>query len=65
MANEAIFKEYGNMGMYVMSLGTDSGLFIAGNGTILTNISTLIFSILVAVGTFLGTSYLMERKIDL
>lgn len=65
IANEAIFKDYGNLGMYVMSAGTDSGLFIASNDTILTNIGTLIFSILVAVGTFLGTSYLMERKIDL
>lgn len=59
------FKGMGNFEMYVMSMGTNSGLFIAGNNNILINIGSFIFSILVAVGTFLGTSYLMERKIDL
>jgi hypothetical protein len=43
----------------------DMGFFVTGNGTTLVNIFSFIFSILIAVGTFLGTSYLIERKIDL
>lgn len=52
---------------YFIDMRTQAGFAftVTTSGDILINLCTLIFSILVAVGTFLGTSYLMERKIDL
>lgn len=51
--------------LFLLSSQSNTGLFITDNGTIVVNLGAFIFSILVAVGTFLGASYLMERKIDL
>lgn len=61
------FKILGVNSLIAKSVGSyvDTGLFIWNNGNYLVNIGGFIFSILAAVGVFLSTSYLIERKIDL
>lgn len=51
--------------IFFMNNGYNAGLEITRSGDVLLNIGLMLFSILLAVGTFYATSYLMERKIDL
>jgi len=55
----------GNPNMYIMSPGSDMGMIMSSAGGMVVNIGSLLFSILVAIGVFLGTSYLIEKKIDI
>ena len=55
----------GNMMGYIMSSGNNSGMVITSTNGVVLNIGSTLFSILATVGLFLGTSYLIERKIDL
>lgn len=61
------FKILGVNSLIAKSVGSyvDTGFFIWNNGNYLVNIGGFIFSTLAAVGVFLSTSYLIERKIDL
>lgn len=55
----------GNNIGYIMSSGSNSGMVITSTNGVVLNIGSTLFSILATVGLFLGTSYLIERKIDL
>lgn len=50
---------------YLMSPGDDFGMILSSSSGLIVNIGSLLFSILVMIGTFLGTSYLIEKKIDI
>ena len=50
---------------YLMSPGDDFGMILSSSSGLIVNIGSLLFSILVTIGTFLGTSYLIEKKIDI
>ncbi len=53
-----------NMGL-IMSTGSSTGMIITSDKNIVLNIGSALFSIITAIGIFFGTSYLIERKIDL
>ena len=68
IGENAIRNTLGNPSGYnmsIMSPGTDKGMIVSSAESIVVNIGSLLFSILVTVGTFLGTSYLIEKKIDI
>jgi len=65
IGESVISNTIGNSNMYIMSPGTDMGMIMSSAGEMVVNIGSLLFSILVAIGTFLGTSYLIEKKIDI
>ncbi|WFA09071.1 hypothetical protein [Tissierella sp. Yu-01] len=55
----------GNNIGYIMSAGSNSGMVVSSTNGVILNIGSTLFSILMTIGIFLGTSYLIERKIDL
>jgi len=65
IGENALSSTIGNSTMHIMSPGTNSGMIISSDGGIAVNIGSVLFSIIVAIGTFLGTSYLIEKKIDI
>lgn len=52
------------IGQNALSNSLNSSMVVNNNGMII-NIGSLLLSIVVAIGTFLGTSYLIEKKIDI
>ena len=52
------------IGENALSNSMNSSMVVNNNGMII-NIGSLLVSVVVAVGTFLGTSYLIEKKIDI
>ena len=52
------------IGENALSGSMNSSMVVNNNGMII-NIGSLLVSVVVAVGTFLGTSYLIEKKIDI
>lgn len=50
---------------YLLSPGDNFNMIVSSSNGLIVNIGSLLFSIVVAIGTFLGTSYLIEKKIDI
>lgn len=53
------------MNFNVLSGGNMSGMMIGSGDVIFLNIAAYVFSILVALATFFGTSYLIENKVEI
>lgn len=60
-----IISDLGNPTAYFMSPGSNLGMFVASANGMVVNIGSVLFTILIILGAFLSTSYLIEKKIDL
>ncbi|NLL81459.1 MAG: hypothetical protein GX231_04020 [Tissierellia bacterium] len=64
--SESDFMRYfGYIESQVMGHGYNPGMVVSSSEMIAFNIGSLIFNVLTTVGIFLGTSYIIEKKVDL
>ena len=58
-------RYFGYIESQVMGHGYNPGMVVSSSEMIAFNIGSLIFNVLTTVGIFLGTSYIIEKKVDL
>lgn len=61
----SIFSKSTGFSLEILSGGNMSGMLVATGNQILLNVGAYVFSILVGLGTFFGTSYLIENKVEI